>query len=60
MPGDREREASRAAGRSLDADGRARAALALYLGAGAMRKAGAPVTDVDALRSEACRLLGVD
>lgn len=42
------------------AEGRARAALALYLGAGAMRKAGAPVTDVDALCSEACRLLGVD
>ncbi|MEC9434857.1 MAG: helix-turn-helix domain-containing protein [Pseudomonadota bacterium] len=42
------------------AEGRARAALALYLGAAAMRKAGAPVTDVDALKTEACRLLGVD
>lgn len=42
------------------AEGRARAALALYLGAASMRKAGAPVTDVDALMAEACRLLGAD
>lgn len=41
-----------------EAPGRARAVFALSLGAGLLRKSGAPIRDLDALKREARRMLG--